>query len=52
MGVPAEKASTVAEFRPALDRALEARGPYLLDIDMAALHPMAALPAGPAQSRR
>ncbi len=52
MGVPAEKASTVAEFRSAFDRALEAQGPYLLDIDMSALHPMAGLPARPPQDRR
>jgi acetolactate synthase-1/2/3 large subunit len=49
MGVPGEQVRGVDQFRSAFDRALEAQGPYLLDIDMSALHPMVAPPARPAR---
>lgn len=45
MGVPAEQVQGVAEFKQAFDRALDATGPYLLDIDMSALQPMTGMGA-------
>jgi len=45
MHVPAESVRSAAEFSEAFARALEARGPYLLDIDMDALQPMTGLGA-------
>lgn len=40
MGVPARGVSSVDEFELALEAGLAAPGPYLIDIDMAALAPM------------
>jgi acetolactate synthase I/II/III large subunit len=40
MGVPASRVGSVAEFEQALDAGMAAPGPYLIDIDMAALAPM------------
>ena len=40
MGVPAERVQSVAEFEAAFDRAMDAQGPYLLDIDMEHFAPM------------
>ena len=40
MHVPAETVRSAKEFGEAFSRALEANGPYLLDIEMDALHPM------------
>ncbi len=41
MGLPGETVSGVDEFRVAIGRAMAAGGPYLLDIDMDVLKPMA-----------
>lgn len=40
-GMPGETVRGVEEFRQAFGRAVNADGPYLLDIDMSALQPMA-----------
>jgi acetolactate synthase-1/2/3 large subunit len=45
MNVPAERVRSVAEFETAFNRSLEARGPYLIDIDMDALQPMTGMGA-------
>ncbi len=50
MGVAAEQVRGVDGFRSAFDRALAAPGPYLLDIDVSALHPLSPPPARPARS--
>jgi acetolactate synthase-1/2/3 large subunit len=48
--VPAEHVRSAAEFDAALARALDTRGPYLLDVDMDALAPMTGLGARRRQS--
>ncbi|MEM7080493.1 MAG: thiamine pyrophosphate-binding protein [Pseudomonadota bacterium] len=40
MGVPAQRVSSVADFETAFDTAMEASGPYLIDIDMEHFAPM------------
>ncbi len=40
MGVPAERVQSVAEFEAALDTAMAADGPYLIDVDMEHFAPM------------
>jgi len=45
MGVPGERVEGVDGFKASFDRALEADGPYLLDVDMDTLEPMAGLGA-------
>ncbi len=40
MGVPAERVQSVAEFEAALDTAMAAEGPYLIDVDMEHFAPM------------
>lgn len=40
MGVPGERVSSVEEFAAAMERAVAATGPYLLDIDMEHFEPM------------
>jgi acetolactate synthase-1/2/3 large subunit len=45
MGVPAERALGIDGFRSGFSRALAARGPYLLDIDMSTLQPMTGMGA-------
>ena len=40
MGVPAQRVASVAEFETAFDAAMEAEGPYLIDIDMEHFAPM------------
>ena len=40
MGVPAERVKSVAEFEAALDTAMAASGPYLIDVDMEHFAPM------------
>jgi acetolactate synthase-1/2/3 large subunit len=45
MHVPAENVGSASEFDTALAHALDAPGPYLLDIDMDALQPMTGLGA-------
>ena len=40
MGVPAERVASVAEFETAFDNAMNAEGPYLIDIDMEHFAPM------------
>jgi acetolactate synthase-1/2/3 large subunit len=45
MGVPGENVGGVEEFKNGFDRALQASGPYLLDIDMSALAPMTGMGA-------
>ena len=40
MGVPAERVASVAEFEAALDTAMSADGPYLIDVDMEHFAPM------------
>jgi acetolactate synthase-1/2/3 large subunit len=47
MGVRAEPVDSAASFRAAFERALAHGGPYLLDIDMAKLTPMAGLGSPP-----
>ncbi len=47
MGIPAEPVSSASQFREALFRALASGGPYLLDIDMTRLTPMAGLGSPP-----
>ncbi len=47
MGMPGEPVKGVDEFRAAFTRAVAARGPYLLDIDMSVLQPMAGLGTPP-----
>lgn len=34
MGVPGERVASVAQFAQAMDRAMAAKGPYLIDVDM------------------
>jgi len=40
MGVPAQRVQSVAEFEAALDTAMAAAGPYLIDVDMEHFAPM------------
>ncbi len=40
MGVPAQRVKSVAEFESALDTAMAAEGPYLIDVDMEHFAPM------------
>jgi len=40
MGVPAQRVQSVAEFETALDTAMAATGPYLIDVDMEHFAPM------------
>lgn len=40
MGVPAQRVKSVAEFEAAFDTAMEAEGPYLIDVDMEHFAPM------------
>lgn len=47
MGMPGESVSGVEAFRSAIRRAVDSGGPYLLDIDMSVLEPMAGLGGGP-----
>lgn len=45
MGMPGENVHSASEFTPAFDRAMQTDGPYLLDIDMSGLQPMAGMGA-------
>ena len=40
MGVPAQRVASVDEFAQAMDEAMAATGPYLIDIDMEHFAPM------------
>ena len=40
MGVPGERVASVETFSDAMDRALAADGPYLIDVDMEHFAPM------------
>ena len=40
MGVPGQRVASVDEFAQAMDEALAATGPYLIDIDMEHFAPM------------
>lgn len=40
MGVPGQRVQSVAEFEAAFDEAMEADGPYLIDVDMEHFAPM------------
>ena len=40
MGVPGERVDSVDAFADAMDRALAAQGPYLIDVDMEHFAPM------------
>ena len=40
MGVPGERVESVDAFADAMDRALAAPGPYLIDVDMEHFAPM------------
>ena len=40
MGVPAQRVKSVTEFEAAFDTAMEAEGPYLIDVDMEHFAPM------------
>ena len=40
MGVPAERAASVADMDAALERGFASAGPYLIDVDMEHLAPM------------
>jgi acetolactate synthase-1/2/3 large subunit len=40
MGVPGQRVSSVDEFAAAMDTAMSATGPYLIDIDMEHFAPM------------
>jgi acetolactate synthase I/II/III large subunit len=56
IGLPHERVAVVDAFESALDRALAARGPQLIEIDMTAIGPFAepfgGPPAGAAGTRR
>lgn len=45
-GIPSERVRSTKEFRPAIDRALAAGGPALIDVDELAIGPMAVPYAG------
>jgi acetolactate synthase I/II/III large subunit len=40
LGVPGERVKSPAEFAAAVDRAMAATGPYLIDVDMEHFKPM------------
>jgi acetolactate synthase-1/2/3 large subunit len=47
LGLPHQRVSRIAEFEQALDHALSASGPQLVEVDMAAIGPFAESFAGP-----
>jgi acetolactate synthase-1/2/3 large subunit len=47
LGLPHQRVSRVEDFAPALDRALSAPGPQLVEVDMVAIGPFAVTFAGP-----
>jgi acetolactate synthase-1/2/3 large subunit len=47
LGLPHQRVSRIAEFERALDHALAASGPQLVEVDMAAIGPFAESFAGP-----